>query len=175
MTLTAEMSRITRAMGESYTRRSHEIDEMQHALERQIKEGRASAKRASSTLHDSIEHDLKNISRHVAATRSAASGLIRRYKAGRQASTKVLKARLEVDRAALTAMVKKVMQGLEQDRVGAGRVFRDYAASRQPKVKQSAAVFTRAPVVSPAAEAGKTASVSASVVAASAMGGAPQK
>lgn len=175
MTRTAEMSRITRAMGESHTRRSQEIDEMKQALQHQINDGRASARRASSTLNDSIRRDLKNISRHVAATRSSASGLIKRYKAARQAGTKVLKARLAADRTGLTAMVKKVIQGLELDRVGAGRVFRDYAASRQSKVKKSATVFTRAPVISPAVEAGKTVSVSAQVVTTPAMGGAPQK
>jgi len=175
MTLTTEMSRITLAMGNSLKQRTHEIDEMKHVLQRQISDGRASAQLATSKLNDSILRDLKNISRNVSATRSSASGLIKRYKAARQASTKLLKAKLASDRTGLTAMMEKVMQGLKLDRVGAGRVFRDYAASRQSKVKPSATIFTRAPVISPAVEAGKTVSVSAQVVTTPAMGSTPQK
>lgn len=171
MTLTAEMSKITRAMGNSHTERTREIDEMKHALQVQISDGRASVRRASSTLNDAIGIELRNISRHVAATRSSASGLIKRYKAARQASTKALKARLGADRTGLAVMVKKVIHGLELDRVGAARIFRDFRASRQPKVKVTSPVITRAPVISPAVEAAKT----VPVVAAPAVGGVQQK
>jgi len=162
-------------MGNSKKLRTHEIDEMKHVLQRQISDGRASARLASSKLNDSIMRDLKDISRQVAAIRSSASGLIKRYKVARQASTKLLKAKLASDRTGLTAMMEKVMQGLELDRVGAGRVFRDYAASRQSKVKSTSTVFTRASVTSPVVEAGKTVSVSAQVVTTPAVGGAPPK
>ena len=150
MTITAEKSQISRAFRDSHTKRSYEISEMKQSLVRQIKEGRSSARLMSSELHESIQRDLKNISEHVTANRSAASNLVLRYKAGRKVSAKALKAMLEADRTRLTVKIKKMMLGLEHDRITARASNRSYIASRKAKLKQSVVSPSQAKTSSPA-------------------------
>lgn len=159
MTLSLEMSRITRAFGEAHTNRTKQISELRQSLHRQLAEGRTSMRRASAALSETIERDLKGISRHVAATRSAASGLIKRYKVGRQANARALRAKLGTDRSGLTAMVNRFKIDLNRDRAGAKRIFQEYAVSRKAGAKQSASTFNRAAVVAPAVETVKSTSV----------------
>lgn len=168
MTLSVEMSRITRAFGDAHTIRSNQIGEMKISLSRQLKEGRASAQRASAALDESIERDLTAISKSVAAIRSGAFGLLKRYKAGRNASSKELRAKLEADRSGLAAMVKRFKNGLSNDRADAKRIFREHAVSPKAGVKQSSPAFTTA---SPAFTTASTASTTGS--AASTTGSAP--
>ena len=148
MTLKAEMSQITRSFEVSRAKRSREINEMKKLLARQVKEGRSTAHLMSSQLNESIQLDLRNIYQYVFANRNAVSSLILSYKAGRQVSKKALRVRLEVDRARLTATVKKILLGFEQDRITTRESIRGNAVTRKSRVKQS--VVTSAPA-SPAA------------------------
>ncbi|AGI71570.1 hypothetical protein OA238_c14200 [Octadecabacter arcticus 238] len=124
MTLTAEMSRLTLVFANSRSKRQTEIGLMNAALKRQIKDGRVSAKLTSKTLFDAIEHDLKAISRDVAANRKAASSLIKIFSTGRHAEAKLLRAKLDADRKHLAVTVKNIIDGLELDRLGARQVVR---------------------------------------------------
>jgi len=144
MTKTVEKSRISRAFTDSHTERLCEINEMKQSLVRQIKEGRSSAQLMSSELRKSIQHDLKNIFRHVAENRSAASNLILRYRALRQKSAKTLKATLEIDRIGLAVMIEKTMLGLKQDRILARASSSSCRSGQRAKLRNSVKASSQA-------------------------------
>lgn len=152
MTLTAEMSRLTLVFANSRSKRQTEIGQMNAALKRQIKDGRVSAKLTSKTLFDAIEHDLKAISRDVAANRKAASSLIKIFSTGRHAEAKLLRSKLDADRKHVTVTVKNIIDGLELDRLGARQVVRSWAVARKIKV---APAKTAAPAVVAKSDAAK--------------------
>ena len=170
MTLKAEMSQITRSFEVSRAKRSREINEMKKLLARQVKEGRSTAHLMSSQLNESIQLDLRNIYQYVFANRNAVSSLILSYKAGRQVSKKALRVKLEFDRARLTATVKKILLGFEQDRITTRESIRGNAVTRKSRVKQS--VVTSAPA-SPAVKASSPTPASPAVKASSPTPAAP--
>ena len=137
MTLITKKSLISHALKGSHTKRSYEINEMKESLVRQVEAGRSSAHKVSSELHESIQSDLKDISKHVAACRSAASELIQNYKVIRQASAKTIKSELEADRNSLTAVVKKIILELEKARASARTSNKLLSVSRKLKLKQT--------------------------------------
>jgi len=137
MTLTAEMSRLTLSFGNSRSKRQTEIGQIKAALRLQIKDGRASAKQMSASLFEVIERDLKIISRSVAANRKSASDLIKAVNAGRHADAKLLRTKLQADRMRLRVQVKNIIDGLERDRLAAGRIIRSSAVAHKTKVASS--------------------------------------
>jgi hypothetical protein len=150
--LTAEMSRLIHSFEVSRTKRLREINEIKQSLTRQIKEGRTSLHLISSELNESIQLDLKTISQYVTANRNAVSSSILHYKAGRQVSTKALRARLETDRISLTATVKKILFDFQQDRIAERASILNNASSRMGLVRKSVVTST------PASPAAKTSS-----------------
>jgi hypothetical protein len=143
VTLTAEMLRISRSFGSSRSKRLGEINDIKQLVARQIKEGRETARLMSSELNNTIKIDLKNILKHVAASQKETWSLIDSYKKGRHSDTVELQARLELDRTRLTATVKKMLFGFEQDRTSARAIIRKSAANRkidQQKILVSAIV-----------------------------------
>jgi len=159
MTLTAEMSRLNLVFAGSRSKRQAEIGRMKTALNRQIKDGRASAKLTSTTLFDAIERVLKAISRDVAANRKATSSLIGAFSTGRHAEAKLLRAKLDAERKHVTVAVKNIIDGLKHNRVGAGQVVRSWAEARKNKV---APAKTAAPAVVAKSDAAKMATAPAS-------------
>lgn len=164
MTLSSEMTRISTAFGAAHVVRSGEIAKIAPALRRQLDEGNASLRRASAKLTASIESDLKEISRQVSSTRSAALAMAKRYASERQIAAKGLRTKLENQRNALGLQVGKSMGALNQDRTGAAQIWRQYTRGRNKQVSPAAPVNTK-PFTAPSASVSTPASTFATTPA----------